>query len=750
MQNLKNKFSSRPTPGREASTNTAEPASLMNSAENVTAESDVTFNSAEENDADNSLLTNTLPDRRSRSPLRKRQCEGFYSLGGASDSESEGSPIPKISTATRGKKSSRHTSSSTKRFTKTKGTKAEEEGCNRASKTKTRSTTRLPKAQSLESVSGIVCPDIPEEPSLLDMTQLRDIAHQCLSAVTEVKNKSRHLQGTMQKTLKQAQNVLQVVIDEMAERTLSGEARKTARDNKNLRKEKEELTKEVQSLRRSLSERVAATPAAAPSTTPPAKTSSISPMDTTCAPSTDATNQETLLLSLGKMIEASLDARFARLEGMQDRLNPMPVSRPPLAADSAATVKTVAKKKAAKQLPMPPTPAETSNKTYSMVAAASTASQNSVKAAPKTVPKPTNASKLPANAGPSRPPESRRNVQRPETQPPTTSAVQAASSAEQWTKVSHKKRKKNKKNSSQSSSAPQNVPSRIPKSGNRSKGGVSLTPPRTSAVVISLQPEAVEKGASYGEAIKKAREVLSLDELGMDHVRCRRTATGARMLEISGSQSGEKADQLAVKLNEVLEGVARVARPVRRVGLRITELDDSVSKEEVIEAIAAKTGCQKEAIKAGEIRPGPRGVGAILVSCPVTAAQVLSTGRLLVGWSSARVSFLESRPLRCFKCLGLGHTKQLCPSSSTRNELCFRCGHPGHKSTSCSAKIRCAVCADAGKASDHIMGGKSCRPRPVRGKAPLVVQIPTTPVTSGVQSQSAEMETTSVEPYDGI
>ncbi|CAF4890880.1 unnamed protein product [Pieris macdunnoughi] len=73
------------------------------------------------------------------------------------------------------------------------------------------------------------------------------------------------------------------------------------------------------------------------------------------------------------------------------------------------------------------------------------------------------------------------------------------------------------------------------------------------------------------------------------------------MLEIPGSQRGEKADRLAECLREVLADVARVERPVKCADLYIRDLDNSVTVEEVMTAVAAKGGSSAHQIKPGQI-----------------------------------------------------------------------------------------------------------------------------------------------------
>ncbi|VVD01915.1 unnamed protein product, partial [Leptidea sinapis] len=124
-----------------------------------------------------------------------------------------------------------------------------------------------------------------------------------------------------------------------------------------------------------------------------------------------------------------------------------------------------------------------------------------------------------------------------------------------------------------------------------------LSTPRSAAVIITLQEDAVSKGVTYKEALLKAKERIGLDELGICQLKIHQTATGARMIELSGSQNVEKADKLAEKLRGVLAPIARINRPTKRADLRIGGLDDSVSTEEVVWAMALKGGCAPEEIK---------------------------------------------------------------------------------------------------------------------------------------------------------
>ena len=263
-----------------------------------------------------------------------------------------------------------------------------------------------------------------------------------------------------------------------------------------------------------------------------------------------------------------------------------------------------------------------------------------------------------------------------------------------------------------------------------------MIPPKTVAVVFTLTEEAIKKGETYMSVLCKARSSIDIQALGIQQARMGQTMTGARKFEFPGTDSASQADKFAKKLQEVVADMARVSRPQKYAGLIISGLDDSVIKTEVAEKVAEIGGCTVESVKIGEIRPGRGGVGAVRLQCPVVAAKaVLEGGRFLVGFSSATVRALEDRPLRCFRCFALGHTRALCPSPKERSDLCFRCGISGHKVATCNSKLHCAVCAESGRSADHVMGGKKCNPPKKKGKVLAPIQ-PTT--NDGLYSTATE------------
>ncbi|XP_063896652.1 uncharacterized protein LOC135118456 [Helicoverpa armigera] len=278
---------------------------------------------------------------------------------------------------------------------------------------------------------------------------------------------------------------------------------------------------------------------------------------------------------------------------------------------------------------------------------------------------------------------------------PTSSATES-----EWQVVGEKKKKRR---------AAKAAKKKAQKRRRRERAAAAqLRAPKTAAVVVTLQPDAVKRGVSYRDVLAQAKEAVNLQELGIaSGLRLRVTATGARMLEVPGAASGPAADALAERLRASISADdARVSRPHKCADLRIMGLDDSATAEEVVAAVARTGGCSADEVKAGTIRPDFR----------------------------ARA---PSRPLRCFRCHVGHHVGVRCTSEVDRSALCFRCGQPGHKAVECSATPHCSACAAAGKPAEHRAGSKTCAPpaKPSKGKGrPSVVA---TAVTSAVATTAA-------------
>lgn len=604
-----------------------------------------------------------------------------------SETETESSVAKKIGGAT--KKAPKHTEGLSKAKKTLKNLK--DDAIDSAFERQLRS-----RAFRKEVVKPVVTPSVEDgtlkaDLKTLGVSEIKERALKRSERIVEIALKSGNLKGDFIRDLKVAAKDMREMVNNLSCRSVAEETRRLQADNSRMKAHVAELEKELKALRREFSERTS------PSLARSAE-----------APPTDIRE---ILRDFGEELKGGIMSSVgimmdAKMAGIQDRLLPAKILRPPLASSQASAVAGPSRASTTSVVAAPPKQQEKKGKKSPQTGSSAVSAQ-------KSAPTHTETPSAPQNEGGS------------------------------WATVVRKGKGKGKKTAPTStpvivSSKPVRQQPAVagPSSGPKLK---KLTPPRSSAVVITLQKEASERGVTYGEAIATARGGVALSDLGIDQIRIRQTAAGARIIEIPGSQTADKADRLAEKLRGVLADVARVNRPQKLAELQISGLDDSVVLQEVISAVAAKGGCAPENIKAGPLRPGSGGSGSVNLQCPIVAAKkLIEGGRLLIGWSSARVRQLEARPMRCYKCLGVGHTWVKCPSSVDRSGLCYRCGREGHKSPTCTAEPRCAVCSDAGKPANHVMGGRTCNPPPnKKTAAPTAKALPTaSPVALEVNNMS--------------
>ena len=238
--------------------------------------------------------------------------------------------------------------------------------------------------------------------------------------------------------------------------------------------------------------------------------------------------------------------------------------------------------------------------------------------------------------------------------------------------------------------------------------------PSTSAVTLTLSEGA---NMSYADVVTMARRAIPLGEIGVEAVTMKKAVTGAIVIRVPRDKDREKASILATRLADVLDPTkVRVGTPTIKAELRVTNVDISMGKEELRQALALAAGCSSEDVRIGEIGVSRGGLGSAWVRCPAAGARKLAqAGRVALGWSIARVSAIPKRPLQCFKCLELGHVRATCTSAEDRSRLCYRCGESGHRARGCPALApKCPLCERLGAPSGHRMGGVACAPPKIK------------------------------------
>lgn len=144
--------------------------------------------------------------------------------------------------------------------------------------------------------------------------------------------------------------------------------------------------------------------------------------------------------------------------------------------------------------------------------------------------------------------------------------------------------------------------------------------------------------------------------------------------------------------------------------MRITGLDESITKEEVRSKIVEIGECHVEEVKVGEIRWRFNGLGNIWAQCPLSSAnKIMSTGKIKIGWTVARAEILTPRPLQCYRCWEMGHVQYSCTSEIDRSQHCYKCGSSTHRALECPALApKCIICEEKGFGANYRLGSPVC------------------------------------------
>ncbi|XP_018358984.1 PREDICTED: uncharacterized protein LOC108758487 [Trachymyrmex cornetzi] len=113
--------------------------------------------------------------------------------------------------------------------------------------------------------------------------------------------------------------------------------------------------------------------------------------------------------------------------------------------------------------------------------------------------------------------------------------------------------------------------------------------------------------------MRLAKNRVDIDTLNIGEIRSRKARTGALLLEIPGAEGASKADKLTGKLKEALgdEQNVLISRPEKTADVRLRDIEESTTKEDILLALTQRGECQKEAIKLGDITSAYNGLGTV-------------------------------------------------------------------------------------------------------------------------------------------
>lgn len=180
------------------------------------------------------------------------------------------------------------------------------------------------------------------------------------------------------------------------------------------------------------------------------------------------------------------------------------------------------------------------------------------------------------------------------------------------------------------------------------------------------------------------------------------------------------ANRLATRLRELAEqrgDVTRKQRPTKIATIRIRNLKESLTKEEIAKAIEILGECKLTDVSVGNFNGDPRGSVTTTALCPLAVAiKVTPAGRIPLGWMRSRIDLLATRPLICFRCVEKEHVRGQCRSTEDLSFYCYRCNYPGHRVQECTRQPSCPVWKKAGLSHNHEVREAVCKPAKEGGK----------------------------------
>lgn len=108
-------------------------------------------------------------------------------------------------------------------------------------------------------------------------------------------------------------------------------------------------------------------------------------------------------------------------------------------------------------------------------------------------------------------------------------------------------------------------------------------------------------GVTYAEILAKAKEKVSLRDLGIQSTTMRRAMNGALVIEVPGLQGKQQAGALRANLAEALGDEAKVQNPVAMGELRLRGIDPSTTVDDICREMETLGGCQRHDLKVSPI-----------------------------------------------------------------------------------------------------------------------------------------------------
>lgn len=206
--------------------------------------------------------------------------------------------------------------------------------------------------------------------------------------------------------------------------------------------------------------------------------------------------------------------------------------------------------------------------------------------------------------------------------------------------------------------------------------------------------------STYADLVKKIKENVNVNEIGVQINKIRRTEKGDVVLTVAGGE--ENAKTLKNEIQKKHEDLEITTRSQGKMNLFVMGMDTTTCEQDVKSGIATAQNIEEAKIRVLSLRTGRYDEKTAIVELPrPQATRLLVARKVKIGWINCAVRERIEVP-RCYNCLEHGHRTKDCKAQTSKKDECLNCGEKGHKAKTCTNRPRCSKCGEEGHRSDQI------------------------------------------------
>lgn len=215
------------------------------------------------------------------------------------------------------------------------------------------------------------------------------------------------------------------------------------------------------------------------------------------------------------------------------------------------------------------------------------------------------------------------------------------------------------------------------------------------------------KNEDYAEVIKKMKNEINIDELGIQVKSIVKTKNGNAKI-ITEENSSESLKKFKQKINDWLGDKGKAVGDSNKSSAIIKDIDITTTREEVEQAIRSilSSDSSSSELKVSNLKLNARGntQSATVEASRDEIRKLVDLGRINVGgWQTCRLEEFVV-PTRCYKCNLYGHRGFECTNEEFDRNKCFKCNQHGHQAAGCTNEAFCQACNKVG----HRHGSMMC------------------------------------------